>query len=66
MRIPPKILKTNNETKATLDKQTICLNNHWDKMENKTVIVDYSTNITVSHFNTGILPKLAQRQIHRL
>lgn len=66
MRISPEILKTNNETKATLDKQTICLNNHWDKMENKTVIVDCSTNITVSHFNTGILPKLAQRQIHRL
>lgn len=35
IRIPPKILKTNNETKATLDKQTICLNNQWDKWKIK-------------------------------
>lgn len=35
-------------------------------MENKTATVDYSTNIAAPHFNTGILPKLAQRQIHKL
>lgn len=31
----------NNKTKGSLDKQTSCLNNHWDKMEIKIIIVGY-------------------------